>query len=79
MSKRLCVRIPPYTGWMEASRKHHKNSMNLYNKIVCPIKNDPQQGISYLETEREGVRDREGWEGVRKRESGQSRSAGTHI
>jgi hypothetical protein len=53
--------------------------MNLYNKRVCPIKNDLHQGISYLETEREGVRDREGWEGVRKRESGQSRSAGTHI
>jgi hypothetical protein len=62
--------------------------MNLYNKRVCPIKNDLQQGISYLETEREGVRDREGWEGVRdregwegvrKRERGQSRSAGRHI
>jgi hypothetical protein len=30
----------------------------LYNKIVCPTKNEPQQGISYLEREREGVRER---------------------
>jgi hypothetical protein len=39
----------------------------LYNKRVCPIKNEPQQGISYLEREREGVGGREGWEGVRDR------------
>jgi hypothetical protein len=33
----------------------------LYNKRVCPIKNEPQQqGISYLEREREGVRERGG-------------------
>jgi hypothetical protein len=27
---------------------------NLYNKRVRPTKNEPQQGISYLEREREG-------------------------
>jgi hypothetical protein len=27
------------------------------NKIACPTKNEPQQGISYLEREREGVRE----------------------
>jgi hypothetical protein len=31
---------------------------NLYNKRVCPTKNEPQQGISYLERAREGVRER---------------------
>jgi hypothetical protein len=31
----------------------------LYNKRVCPTKNEPQQGISYLEREREGVRESE--------------------
>ncbi len=36
---------------------------NLYNKRACPTKNQPQQGISYLEREREGVREREGWVG----------------
>ena len=30
----------------------------LYNKRVRPTKNEPQQGISYLEIEREGVRER---------------------
>ena len=30
----------------------------LYNKRVCPTKNEPQQGISYLQREREGVRER---------------------
>jgi hypothetical protein len=31
----------------------------LYNKRVCPTKNEPQQqGISYLERQREGVRER---------------------
>ncbi len=39
---------------------------NLYNKRACPTKKEPQQGISYLEREREGVRER-GWEGVRER------------
>jgi hypothetical protein len=29
----------------------------LYNKRACPTKNEPQQGISYLEREREGVRE----------------------
>jgi hypothetical protein len=33
---------------------------NLYNKRVRPTKNEPQQGISNLEREREGVREREG-------------------
>jgi hypothetical protein len=32
---------------------------NLYNKTVRPTKNEPQQGISYLEREREGARERE--------------------
>jgi hypothetical protein len=32
---------------------------HLYNKRVCPTKNEPQLGISYLEKEREGVRERE--------------------
>ncbi len=44
----------------------------LYNKRVRPTKNEPQQGISYLERAREGggVRDRERWVGG---------SAGSHI
>jgi hypothetical protein len=33
--------------------------VNLSNKRACPSKNEPQQqGISYLEREREGVRER---------------------
>jgi hypothetical protein len=33
--------------------------LNLYNKQVCPSKNEPQQqGTSYLEREREGARER---------------------
>ncbi len=32
---------------------------HLYNKRVCPTKNETKQGISYLEREREGVRERE--------------------
>jgi len=37
------------------STKYH-----LYNKRVCPTKNEPQlQGISYLEREREEVREKE--------------------
>jgi hypothetical protein len=33
---------------------------NLYYKRVCPTKNEPQQGISYLERERDrGERERE--------------------
>ena len=43
--------------------------VNLYNKRVCPTKNEPQQGISYLE--REG--------GVRERGGRVSRSADRHI
>ncbi len=37
----------------------------LYNKRVLPIENEPQQGTSYLEREREGVRERGvgGWAG----------------
>jgi hypothetical protein len=53
----------------------------LYNKRVCPTKNETQQlGISYLEREREpggGEREKEG---VRERGGGQQvdRSAGRH-
>jgi hypothetical protein len=44
---------------------------HLHNKRVHPTQNEPQQqGISYLEREREGVREREGQLG---------RSAGRHI
>jgi hypothetical protein len=44
---------------------------SIYIKIrVCPTKNEPQHGISNLEREREGVRER----GRRV-----SRSAGRHI
>ena len=36
---------------------------HLYNKRACPTKNEPQQGISYLERERAGVRERgAGWQ-----------------
>ncbi len=35
----------------------------LYNKRACPTINEPQQGISYLERERAGVREREGLAG----------------
>jgi hypothetical protein len=38
------------------------NCSSLYNKRVCPTKNEPQQGISYLERAREG--------GERERERG---------
>ena len=40
----------------------------LYNKRACPTKNEPQQGISYLERETEGVREREGRVCERERE-----------
>jgi hypothetical protein len=40
---------------------------NLYNKRACPTKNEPQQGISYLEREREGLREREVGRGKRER------------
>ena len=36
---------------------------NLYNKRVRPSKNEPQQGISYLERVREGGERKRGWEG----------------
>ncbi len=50
---------------------HSENIIYLYNERVRPTKNEPQQqGISYLEREREGVRERGGWPG---------RSAGRHI
>ncbi len=49
----------------------------LYNKRVRPTKNEPQQGISYLEREREGVREKKGQAGRRADRSG--RSAGMHI
>jgi len=38
----------------------YKQTKYMYNKRVRPTKNEPQQGITYLEREREGVRDREG-------------------
>jgi hypothetical protein len=38
------------------------NFYNLYNKRGCPTANEPQQGISYPEREREEVRER-GWVG----------------
>ncbi len=41
---------------------------SLYNKRVCPTKNEPQQRISYLEREREGVRERGVGRGERERE-----------
>ncbi len=45
----------------------YNDDNNLYNKRVRPTKNEPQQGISYLERAREGVRERErergGWAG----------------
>jgi hypothetical protein len=35
----------------------------LYNKRACPTKNEPQQGISYMERERAGLRERgAGWQ-----------------
>jgi hypothetical protein len=37
--------------------------LNLYNKRACPTINEPQQGISYLEREKAGVREREGLAG----------------
>jgi hypothetical protein len=44
---------------------------HLNNKRVHPTKNEPQQqGISYLEREKEGVRERQGQ---------LARSAGRHI
>ncbi len=36
---------------------------NLYNKRVSPTTNEPQKGISYLEREREGERERGGCAG----------------
>jgi hypothetical protein len=38
-----------------------------YNKRACPTKNEPQQGISYLERERVGVRERGVGRGKRER------------
>jgi hypothetical protein len=40
------------------TKRKFLNFGNLYNKRVRPTKNEPQQGISYLEREREGVRER---------------------
>jgi hypothetical protein len=38
--------------------------LHLFNKRVCPTKNEPQQqGISYLDREREGVGERGMWAG----------------
>jgi hypothetical protein len=37
--------------------------LHLYNKRVCPTKNEPQQGISYLEKARERGGERGGWAG----------------
>jgi hypothetical protein len=50
--------------------KYEKQETHFYYENIRP-KNEPQQqGISYLEREREGVREREGMLG---------RSAGRHI
>jgi hypothetical protein len=55
--------------------------LHLFNKRVRPTKNEPQQGISYLEREMEGVRERgrsaRERKGVGERESGGP--AGRHI
>jgi hypothetical protein len=40
---------------------------NLYNKKACPTKNEPQQGISYMERKRVGVRERAVGRGKRER------------
>jgi hypothetical protein len=45
----------------------------LYNKRACPTKNEPQQGISYLEREREGVRVRGVARGERRGVGGSKR------
>ncbi len=41
-----------------------------YNKRVCPSKNEPQQGISNLERDREGDRERERGVGRGEKERG---------
>jgi hypothetical protein len=46
---------------------HYNYSHNLYNKRACPTKNKPQQGISFLEREKEGVRERGVGRGERER------------
>ena len=56
-SKQLCLsrfmKICVFTNKVSSSLDY------LYNKTVRPTKNEPQQqGISYLEREREGVRER---------------------
>jgi hypothetical protein len=45
---------------MMVSRPVSSLRTKLYNKRACPTKNEPQQGISSLEREREGVRERGG-------------------
>jgi hypothetical protein len=44
------------------------NPTSLYNKRACPTKHEPQQGISYLERERKGVKERGVGRGERERE-----------
>jgi hypothetical protein len=44
-------------------RRNQQIGFYLYNKRACPTKNEPQQGISYLERERAGEREREGLAG----------------
>jgi hypothetical protein len=57
-----------------------KELLNLYNKRVCPTKNEPQQGISYLEREREGVNEKRVGGGEREREwSGEQVSRQSHL
>ncbi len=43
---------------MKFKSDYLKKNLNLYNKRVRPTKKEPQQGIFYLERNREGVRDR---------------------
>ncbi len=47
----------------EWNYKKQSDVINLYNKRQCPSKNEPQQGISYLEREGEGMRERGGQAG----------------
>ncbi len=74
-------RIPQIPNYATNSKwaPFHLN-YDLYNKRVRPTKNEPQQRISYLEREREGVRESQGREGGEREGGGRvSRSAGRNI
>jgi hypothetical protein len=48
---------------LQIFKKHVLDMLNKHcsnNKRVHPAKNEPQQGISYLERERDWVREKEG-------------------